>query len=131
MDKNLHNEDNIIFCGDWNVAPEPGDVALPEFYPETIACSIKEREALKNVIDWGIKDSFRIHQKNGGYYSYWDYRGGSFNVNMGYRLDHIYITKSLIPSCVTSSIDIEPRTWPLPSDHTPVLTTLNIDKIDN
>jgi len=37
------------------------------------------------------------------------------------RIDHIWITESLVPRSTRTWIDIEPRTWEKPSDHAPML----------
>jgi exodeoxyribonuclease III len=62
-----------------------------------------------------------LHTDAGGKFTWWDYRAGAFRRNQGLRIDHMWITESLVPRSVRTWIDIEPRTWEKPSDHAPVL----------
>ena len=77
-------------------------------------------EALKEVRDWGFTDLFRkFHPNEEGQFTFWDYRvPSSFERNLGWRVDHIYVTKSLAEKAKACWIDKEPRTMEKPSDHT-------------
>ncbi|HEY9300618.1 MAG TPA: exodeoxyribonuclease III, partial [Phormidium sp.] len=83
-----------------------------------------ERQALKTVLELGLIDVFRKFTSEGGHYSWWDYRTGAFRRNWGWRIDHIYLTPSLCDRSTNCTIDIEPRKLTQPSDHTPVIVTL-------
>ena len=86
-----------------------------------------EREALNNVIKGRFIDSFRIFEMNTGHWSWWDYRNNAYELNKGWRIDHIYISKNLsskLKSCVTERNQRENLQ---PSDHAPVLINLEID----
>ncbi|MGB0562235.1 MAG: exodeoxyribonuclease III, partial [Spirulinaceae cyanobacterium] len=41
--------------------------------------------------------------------------------NRGWRIDHIYLTPDLYAQAQGCEIDVEPRKWERPSDHTPVI----------
>ncbi|MDO9215898.1 MAG: exodeoxyribonuclease III, partial [Lacisediminimonas sp.] len=56
---------------------------------------------------------------------WWDYRMLAFRRNMGLRIDHILLTPKLAARCAACTIDRAPRKWEQPSDHAPVLATLN------
>ncbi len=45
-----------------------------------------------------------------------------FRRNLGMRIDHILVSKSLLPDLIHSYIDKEPRKLERPSDHTPVIS---------
>lgn len=47
-----------------------------------------------------------------------------FRRNAGLRIDHILLTKNLAEKCISATIDKEPRRHEQPSDHTPVLATI-------
>jgi len=49
-----------------------------------------------------------------------------FRRNMGLRIDHIWISESLVKKNVRTWIDIEPRKWEKPSDHAPVIAEFDI-----
>jgi exodeoxyribonuclease-3 len=122
--KELYNPTSpVLVCGDFNVAPEDKDVHDPAAWKGNVLVSPKERASLEKVREWGFVDAFRLHNKEGGQYSWWDYRQGAYVKNDGLRIDHIWVTRSLAERCAESWIDPEPRGWERPSDHTPVLAT--------
>lgn len=111
----------VLLCGDFNVAPEERDVHDPRLWTGRIMFSEPERATLQNIKDWGFTDAFRLHVEAGGQFTWWDYRAGAFRRNLGLRIDHIWITDSLVPRSVRAWIDIETRKWERPSDHAPVI----------
>ena len=111
----------VLLCGDFNVAPEERDVHDPQLWQGRILFSKRERAALASIKGWGFEDAFRLHTEEGGHFSWWDYRAGSFRRNAGLRIDHIWTSQSLAARCTASWIDKEPRGWERPSDHTPVV----------
>ena len=115
----------VLLCGDFNVAPEQRDVHDPRLWTGRIMFSEPERDALNAIKDWGFTDAFRLHNEEGGKFSWWDYRAGAFRRNLGLRIDHIWITDALVPRSVKSWIDIEPRKWERTSDHAPVIAEFN------
>jgi exodeoxyribonuclease-3 len=49
----------------------------------------------------------------------------AFRRNRGLRIDHILLSASLAQRCTACTIDREPRKWEQPSDHTPVIATID------
>jgi exodeoxyribonuclease III len=111
----------LALCGDYNVAPEDRDVHDPAAWEGQILCSGPERAALQLVKDLGFVDTFRQHESGPGFYSWWDYRAGSFRRNQGLRIDHVWASAPLAGRCVGAWIDKMPRTLERPSDHAPVV----------
>lgn len=111
----------MVVMGDFNIAPDDRDVHDPLAAQGEILCSNAEREALKKLLNLGLSDCFRKHQNEGGHYSWFDYRAASFRRNRGFRIDLILASQALQDVCVSSTIDLEPRGWERPSDHTPVI----------
>ena len=89
-----------------------------------------ERNALNNVLKKRLIDSFRIYEQNTGYWSWWDYRNNAFELNKGWRIDHIYISKELSSKLKSCVIDSSLRGNSRPSDHAPVMIDLNLDDIN-
>jgi len=114
-------DDEVLLCGDVNVAPEDRDVHDPEAWRGHVLFSKPEREAIEEVRAWGFEDAFRLHHAEGGNFSWWDYRQGAFRRNAGLRIDHIWVSEPLARRCKRAWIDKEPRRWERPSDHTPVV----------
>jgi exodeoxyribonuclease-3 len=121
LDEHYDRDAQVLLCGDFNVAPEERDVHDPEQWEGHILFSKRERAALNEIKDWGFVDAFRLHTDEGGHFSWWDYRQGSFRRNAGLRIDHIWTSAALAARCRESWIDKEPREWERPSDHTPVV----------
>lgn len=112
-------EQPLIWCGDINVAPEPEDVYDPVKLEGSCGVHPDERAALRRIMDWGFEDVFRRHEPGPGHYTFWDYRlRGSLSRNLGWRIDHIFATRTLAERCSSAFIDIEPRKMEKPSDHT-------------
>jgi len=111
----------IVILGDFNIAPTNRDVHNPKSWNERILCSTPERNALKSIINIGFSDSFRLFEQEDNTYSWWDYRSGGFDKNMGLRIDLILVSTLLIEQCIASYIDPEPRGWERPSDHAPII----------
>ena len=119
-----HNETQepaILICGDFNIALEDIDIYEAEGMEKHIMASETERQALRAILDLGFADAFRKFTAEGGHFSWWDYRAGSFRRNRGWRIDHHYLTPALYERAVACRIDIEPRKLTKPSDHTPVI----------
>jgi exodeoxyribonuclease-3 len=125
LQKWLQAESNILVCGDFNIVLEARDVHDPDIIGKRIMASDAERKALQKLLDLGMADAFRKFTTEGGYYSWWDYRGGSFRRNRGWRIDHHYLTPSLYERATACSIDIEPRRQEKPSDHVPVTVEIS------
>ena len=114
----------LVVLGDFNIAPDDRDVHDPKRWREKILCSTPEREALDRILELGLHDGFRLHHPDGGHYSWWDYRLLAFDRGWGLRIDLLLVSEALRQHCVAASIDLEPRGWERPSDHTPVLIEL-------
>lgn len=121
FDDHYWNDDDVLVCGDFNVAAEDRDVHDPVLWQGKILFSRREREALEHLREWGFVDAFRLHNKNEGEFSWWDYRAGSFRRNTGLRIDHVWVSEALAGRSTGAWIDREPRGWERPSDHTPVV----------
>ena len=121
----LEESPNVLVCGDFNIAFEDKDIYNPDGKEKHIMSSPTEREALqKNVLDLGLADVFRKFEDGGGFFSWWDYRAGSFQRNRGWRIDHHYLSPTLYERAKSCVIDIEPRERTKPSDHTPVIVEI-------
>lgn len=111
----------LCICGDFNIALEDRDIYNPQGKKNHIMASPQEREALKDVLEIGLKDAFRKFTAGGGHFTWWDYRRGGWQQNRGWRIDHHYLTPNLYARSVSCIIDREPRQSEKPSDHAPVI----------
>lgn len=116
-------EDAIVLTGDFNVAPEDRDVHDPEAWRGQVLFSDPERQALAKVKAWGFHDTLRKFVKDGGIYSWWDYRMLAFPKNRGLRIDFVLATEGPYEMCTGARVVREERKGQKPSDHAPVEAT--------
>jgi exodeoxyribonuclease-3 len=122
FDQNFSSRKPLLWLGDFNVAPEPMDVHEPKKLLGQVGYHPDEHAALKRFQDWGFIDVFRKHQPGPEQYTFWDYRvKNAVKRKVGWRVDHVWATKSLAKKSINSWIDIEPRLRERPSDHTPIV----------
>ena len=121
----ISKHSKLALLGDYNIAPEDIDCHDPASWVGQVLVSEPERDAFKALTNLGLTDSFRLFEKDGGQFSWWDYRMAGFRRNLGMRIDHILVTPELSKACSTSYIDKTPRKLERPSDHTPVVLEFN------
>jgi exodeoxyribonuclease III len=119
--KLLQQSPELNVCGDFNIALEDRDIYDPKGKATHIMSSPVERETLTDVLSVGLSDAFRKFHEEGGHFSWWDYRAGSFPRNKGWRIDHHYLSTSLYERSTQCFIDSTPRGLEKPSDHAPVI----------
>ena len=127
LDTQIKKGKLICLLGDFNIAPASLDIHDPKKYEGGIMASEVERNALSNVIKESLIDSFRIFEKDTGHWSWWDYRNNAYELNKGWRIDHIYISKELSSNLKSCVIDSTPRENIRPSDHAPVMINLDMN----
>ena len=130
IDEEERKGELICLLGDFNIAPSEIDIHSPKKYDKGIMASDIERDALNNVLKGRFIDSFRVFEKNTGHWSWWDYRNNAFELNKGWRIDHIYISNKLSSKLKSCVIDRSQRENIQPSDHVPVMINLEIDNSD-
>ena len=114
----------LALLGDFNIAPSDADVHDPKAWEGQNLVSPPERNAFQELISLGLTDSFRMFEQAPKTYSWWDYRMMGFRRNAGLRIDHILLSDALKEKCTASIVDKEPRGWEQPSDHAPVIASI-------
>jgi exodeoxyribonuclease-3 len=125
LDKTYTRNTPLVLAGDFNVAPEARDVHDPAEWEPSVLYHPEARAAMARVREFGLYDTFRLHHKDGGFYSWWDYRLLSFPKNRGLRIDQIFVSEPLVARCKEAWIDREARKGKLPSDHAPILASID------
>ena len=120
----LSNEKPLVLLGDFNVAPEEDDVYDPELLDGRVCFHPEERRRLSGLLSSGMTDVYRRFHPEGKAYSWWDYRSAAFRRKMGMRLDLVLANGPALEKAVSCQIDVDPRGWKKPSDHTPVILEL-------
>lgn len=125
LQKMKEEYDRIVLCGDFNVALTDLDIHDPTGREVKVMASDAERSALERILALGFVDVFRQFHPEPGYFSWWDYRGGAWRRNRGWRIDYHFVSTPLVHRVIDCQIDVSPRRLPQPSDHAPVILHLS------
>ena len=125
MSSEFSMDERVVMGGDFNVTFDDRDIHDPERWHERILCSTPEREALGRFIDAGLVDSLRAFNSDAGVYTWWDFRTRGFDRGQGLRIDHFLLSASAMAVCKGVEVDLEARGGEKPSDHAPVIVTLD------
>lgn len=115
--KNLELQKPVLVCGDFNVAHQAIDLARPkENYNKAAGYMQEEIDGMKAYVGAGLIDTFRVMNPDTVKYSWWSYRAGARQKNVGWRIDYFLASATLQPVIKEAFIlnDI------LGSDHCPV-----------
>jgi len=117
----------LLVAGDFNVALEPRDVYDPERFEGEVCFHPEERAILRDYLNWGLRDLFRMYERGDRKYTFWDYRiPNAVKRNWGWRLDYILVTEPLARRSTGAWVDLEPRLKERPSDHTFLAAQFNL-----
>ncbi len=121
-----HNE-IAVFGGDYNVGAADIDVYDPKNLKGTICFHIDEQKKFRRILNLGYLDSFRMLNPTTQNFSWWDYRGNSWNYNKGMRIDYLLVSPKAA-DCLRQAFmdDKMMMERPKPSDHCPVVLTLDL-----
>ena len=118
----VESGNNVIVTGDWNTAHRPIDLARPNENKNTSGFMPIEREKVDEYILNGWIDTFRLFHEEGGRYSWWTYRFGARDRNIGWRIDYFFVNEGMVEICTDA--DIHQNIFG--SDHCPVSLILDL-----
>ena len=101
----------------------------PSFDIRDMECTPIETEGLIRILNEGnwrdlVRHHIPVPQK---LYTWWSYRAKDWDAaDKGRRLDHIWSSADLGPKLTNARVLREARGWERPSDHVPVMVTLDI-----
>ncbi|MDI9621491.1 MAG: exodeoxyribonuclease III [Acidobacteriota bacterium] len=116
----------LVVCGDFNVAPEDRDVWDVEQWRGQLLFTEPEKNALRQLMGWGLEDTLRRLHAQEQMFTWWDYRNAGFFRGWGLRIDHVLATPPLAARCTAVEVDRAERKGEKPSDHAPVLAWFDI-----
>jgi len=120
LDKQFGNKTRLI-CGDYNVCHKAIDLARPKPNEGKPGYSMEERQWMDKFIGIGYTDTFRMFNQQPEQYSWWSYRGGARDRNVGWRLDYFCVDTASKDKVVDADIMQHVKG----SDHCPVSVVLN------
>jgi len=111
---------HVIIAGDYNTAHKPIDLARPKDNEQYSGFLPIEREWMDRIVAMGYTDTYRAFHDGPDAYSWWTYRAGARQRNIGWRIDYVFCNHDFLPNITDAYI--------LPSvmgsDHCPVGITL-------
>lgn len=115
--KNLEKTKPVLVCGDFNVAHKAIDLARPkENYNKAAGYMQEEIDGMDAFTSNGLVDTFRALHGATVKYTWWSYRAGAREKNVGWRIDYFLASENLMPRIKDAFILNEI----LGSDHCPV-----------
>lgn len=119
----LDKKKPVILCGDLNVAHQEIDLKNPKANRNNAGFSDQERGAFTRFLEAGFIDSFRhVYPDLEGAYSWWSYRAGARDRNIGWRIDYFVVSERLKDQIEDAGISADV----MGSDHCPVELMINI-----
>ncbi len=115
----------FLVCGDFNIIPEERDCYDPKAWQGDALFKLESRERLRKMFYLGLSDALRVFNQQSAQYTFWDYQGGAFPANKGIRIDHFLTSPRITDRMTSCTIDVTPRGWEKPSDHTPIILTVD------
>ncbi|MEE2765069.1 MAG: exodeoxyribonuclease III [Candidatus Neomarinimicrobiota bacterium] len=116
INEQVESGNNVIVTGDWNTAHFPIDLARPKENVKTSGFMPVERERLDTYVDNGWVDTFRLFHQEPNRYSWWSYRMGARDRNIGWRIDYFFVNDNFSQNCLDADI----HDGVMGSDHCPV-----------
>jgi exodeoxyribonuclease-3 len=120
LDQRYAADERVVVVGDFNVALEDRDVHDPAWWKDRILCSTPERQAMRNVMAFGLADLLRQHHEQGGIYTWWHYSAGAAFKDDGLRIDYVLASPPAAARCTDVLVHKDVRRHKSPSDHAPV-----------
>jgi exodeoxyribonuclease III len=120
----LQQKKPVIFCGDFNVAHQPIDLARPKPNEGKKGFTTEERAGFEAMIKKGFVDTLRHFQPDTPeLYTWWSHFGGARERNVGWRIDYVMMSQAL--TSVLKNAKIHPMV--LGSDHCPVSVEVSVE----
>jgi exodeoxyribonuclease III len=117
--------EEVMVCGDINIAPADIDVFDPGAFVGQTHVTPAERAALQALQARGLRDVVRERWPTERVFTYWDYRAGMFHQDMGMRIDLVLASTHVADRSKAAWVDRQARKGTKPSDHAPVIVDLD------
>ena len=120
--KKLNKKKPVIITGDYNVAHTEIDLANPKTNDGGAGFHPEERKWLTKFLKAGFIDTYRQFHPKKIQYSWWTYRFGARNRNVGWRIDYFCVSNKLKNKIKKAEI------WDKVggSDHCPVVLKIDL-----
>lgn len=122
MEELRERGESVVACGDFNVCHKEIDIARPKQNAKSIGFLPVERAELDRIVDAGYVDVFRhLYPDQADSYTWWTYRGGARERNVGWRIDYFFVSPDLVPRIKSFEHQVDVHG----SDHCPIRLELD------
>ncbi len=120
----LKRDEYIVIGGDFNVAPEEIDTFNPDASQGSVLFDLAVRKKFRSLSNLGMYNAFRLMHPSVQQFSWWDYRQGAWQRNLGMLIDHLLLSPSSADKLKSVEIHSNMRGLEKPSDHVPIMCEL-------
>ena len=121
--KTLEQTKPVVVCGDLNVAHTEIDLARPkQNYNKSAGYMQAEIDGFDRLVEMGFVDTYRHLHPDTPKYSWWSYRAGARENNIGWRIDYFLVSPELTNKLSGGEIHNDIHG----SDHCPVSIDLSL-----
>ncbi|MBN2089532.1 exodeoxyribonuclease III [candidate division KSB1 bacterium] len=113
---------SLIICGDVNTAHKEIDLARPKENEKVSGFLPEERAWIDKFFAYGYLDTFRLFNQEPGNYTWWDYKTGARERNIGWRIDYFFVSQDFKSQVKNAWIDANV----MGSDHCPLGIEISI-----
>ncbi len=114
---------SVVLCGDFNIAHREIDLRNPKQNENNAGFLPQERAWMEEFLQAGFVDTFREQNPGlAGAYTWWSYRPGVREKNIGWRLDYHVVSRAIYDRVKNADIHASTRG----SDHCPVSLELRV-----
>ena len=117
-------EEAFVLCGDYNVIPTPDDARDPSAWVDDALFQPESRAAFRALCNLGLSDSHELGHEPDGTYTFWDYQAGAWQRDHGIRIDFHLLSPQAADRFAGIETHRQARDMEKPSDHVPVVVTL-------
>ncbi len=121
----LAAETPFVLAGDYNVCPADVDFTPGTLPPGDALVRLETRSRFRRMLWAGLTDAVRVTTPAGPVWTFWDYQAGAWQRDRGLRIDHALLSPALADRLASAAPDRPVRGEDQPSDHVPVLVTLD------
>lgn len=118
----IMNNDNVIVCGDWNIAHNEIDLKNWKANMNNSGFLKEERDWFSSMLNLGFKDVFRYLYPEKIEYTWWSNRGRAYEKNIGWRIDYQISTSNLVIKAKEAVVYRERKF----SDHAPLIISYDL-----
>lgn len=120
----MEREEAFALLGDYNVVPSPADKYESEGWDADALWILPSRKRLRTLRGLGLHDAIECVGDEPGRYTFWDYQGGAWPKDRGFRIDHALLSPHAADRLRSAHIEPHVRAWEKPSDHVPVVVEI-------